>query len=220
MVEDLGSVNGVLLNGTRVEQPSQVVDGDELRFGNQRIEVLIADAAAPKPRHSVSAKTLVGEKLLDVPLAEQDEATAVRDGEALTTLALVAERTLALGRGADAERILQRPLDAVSTRVRRSERVDAETLELAANCAVRLAEATKKGAWVDYAIGLYATLGKVLPGTVVDRLYGAVRVVEGADVEALRGYIGLLEQRRNALGPGELFLLRRIEGLERLLALR
>lgn len=219
VVEDLGSVNGILLNGRRVEQPAEVVHGDELRLGNQRIEVVITEQEGQKARGGVSAKTLVGEKISIVP-SEADEATVVRDGEALATLALVAERTLSLGRGADAERMLEKPLRTVRAKVQQGEKLDADTLELAANCAVRLAESTRKGAWVDYAVDLYASSGSVLPGSVVDRLYAAVRVAEGANVERLRAYIDALARRRATLGPGDLFLLRRIEGLERLLALK
>jgi pSer/pThr/pTyr-binding forkhead associated (FHA) protein len=219
-VEDLGSVNGVLLNGRRVEGVIELNNGDELRFGNQRIEVVITEQEGQKGRYGVSAKTLVGEKAAVLTALEPEEATMVRDGEALATLALVAERTLSLGRGADAERMLDKPLTSVRMRVRRGDMVDSDTLDLAANCAVRLAEATRKGSWVDYAIELYATVGGVLPGPVVDRLYGAVRVVEGANVERLRSYIEVLGKQRATLGPGDLFLLRRIEGLERLLALK
>jgi hypothetical protein len=220
MVEDLGSVNGVLLNGKRIDQPLEIVNGDELRFGNQRIEVFISEQLGNRPRHAASAKTLVGEKAIVGPLEEQDESTTVRDGEALTTLALVAERTLAIGRGADAERILEKALNSVRNRLRRAESVDAETIELACKCAVRLAEATRKGTWVDFAVELYATLGQVLPGPIVDRLYGAVRAVEGVNVERLRAYVELLGRKRGSMGPGDLFLLRRLEGLERLFALK
>lgn len=220
VVEDLGSVNGVLLNGKRIEQATEIVNGDELRLGNQRIDVFISEQIGNRPRHAVSAKTLVGEKAVAVVSEEQDESTTVRDGEALATLALVAERTLAIGRGADAERILEKALNSVRSRVRRSEPVDAETVELAASCAVRLAEATRKGVWVDFAIEVYATLGLVLPAPVVDRLYGAVRTVEGANVERLRAYVEALGRKRGSMGPGDLFLLRRLEGLERLFALK
>jgi pSer/pThr/pTyr-binding forkhead associated (FHA) protein len=219
-IEDLGSVNGVLLNGKRIDQATEIVNGDELRLGNQRIDVFMTEQVGSRPRHAATAKTLVGERSLPNTFEDQDESTTVRDGEALTTLALVAERTLAMGRGADAERILDTALNTVRGKVRRSEGVDAETIELAANCAVRLAEATHKGSWVDFAVELYATLGLVLPGTVVDRLYGAVRAVDGTNVDRLRSYIEMLGRKRGSMGPGDLFLLRRLEGLERLFALK
>lgn len=220
VAEDLGSVNGVLLNGKRVEQSVEVVNGDELKLGNQRMDVFIASSDRNKVRRSLSANTLVGEKL-DIPRNMQpDEATGVRDGEALSTLALVAERVLAMGRGAEAERILDKSLQTVRVKVQRGEAVDGETLELAANCAARLAEVTRKGVWVDYPIELHSRLGTIMPGPVVDKLYNAVRVVEGGNVEKLRSYIQVLTERRQGYSPGELFLLRRIEGLERLFALR
>jgi hypothetical protein len=219
-VEDLGSVNGVLINGRRIEQASEVENGDELRLGGQRIEVVIVGSEATLPRRSMSAKTLSGVVLVAPSPEEDDEATGIRDGEALTTLALVAERVLAMGRGAEAEKILGKPLEAIAARVRRGEAPDPDMVELAAACAVRLAEATHRGAWIDYAIELYAQRRMVLPGVVVDRMYNAVRVVDGANMDRYRQYLDIIRGLQSTLGPSELFLLRRIEGLERLFALK
>lgn len=219
MVEDLGSVNGVLHNGKRIEGLTDVDHGDEIKLGNHVMEVFFG---AVENRKGVTAKTLVGE-ILDLPPrsdSEPDELTAVRNGEALTTLALVAERVLAMGRGAEAERLLEKPLNNVRDKVGRSEPVEAETLELAATCAVRLAESTRKGVWLDYVVELHTHLRTVMPGPVVDRMYSAVRAVEVANIERFRLYLELLNEQKHTFGPGELFLLRRVEGLERLLVLK
>jgi hypothetical protein len=55
---------------------------------------------------------------------------------------------------------------------------------------------------------------------VVDELYNAFRKVNAIDLVRLRGYVGRLREKQGSLGPAERFLLQRLEGLERLAALR
>ena len=58
------------------------------------------------------------------------------------------------------------------------------------------------------------------PAPVTDELYNAMRKVSSIDLLRLRGYIDLLRERVASFGPAERFQLQRIEGLERLAALR
>ncbi len=150
---------------------------------------------------------------------EVEEATAVRDGEALDTLTILADKMLAVGRGADAEKIVRTALLDVQKRVSLGTDVDADTLEMAAMLAVRLAEATRQGKWVDYAFSLYQMTSGLLPATVIDRLYSAVRVANGVSINVVRQYVSDVRRRQNTLGPAERFLVRRLEGLEQLAAL-
>lgn len=57
-IEDLGSANGVLVNGTRITRPTELWDRDRIQIGHQRIEVVDADvrrarAAVPTLRGKV-----------------------------------------------------------------------------------------------------------------------------------------------------------------------
>jgi hypothetical protein len=80
---------------------------------------------------------------------------------------------------------------------------------------VRIAGATGRPGWLDYTIQLYATLGKVLPAAIVDRLYDVVRRARGMNVVALRTYVASLQEGAASLRPSERFVLQRLEGLER-----
>lgn len=216
-LEDLGSVNGVLVNGRRIKNRRALQNGDEVRLGDQRIVVQLGSSIQARPRK----RRLGAETLTNVPVSAlgDDESTVVREGEALDTLALVAEKVLAMGRGVEAERILRKALWSVRDHVKRGEVVDSETLKTAAEYAVRLAEATDKWEWIDYAFELYTHANRVLPGPVIDRLYNAVRGVSEAKVSKLQGYLMAIRMESANLGPSERFLLRRIEGLEGLAGL-
>lgn len=214
-VEDLGSVNGVLLNGRRVHGAEPLRHGDEIGLGNHALQVNFGSGGRERDPDRWGASTMDGRQR---PSASEEH-TAVRDGEAFETLVVVATKLLDRGRVSDAERILKGPLEALLRSVLSQERFDEATLALAAAAAVRLADGTRKGAWVDYVFSLYAAPGDLLPATIIERLYDVVRVAVPIDSRILRGYLEGLHERQSAFGPTERFLLRRLDGLKQLLAM-
>ncbi len=196
-LEDLGSRNGVRLNGERLEGSAELHDGDKVRIGSQEMAIVRT--------HRVQAATLA------------QPAPTLR-ADAFGLLGALADKALAMGRGEEAERILSGHLGNVLSDVQGGRKITPDTSRQAATYALRLAAATEKGRWVDYVLDLYAALAVPCPAEVVDELYAVARKVKGADVSRLRAYVEILKGR--ALGPAERFLLNRIEGLEPLLALR
>jgi hypothetical protein len=97
--------------------------------------------------------------------------------------------------------------------------LDAPVAEKSAIYAVRLAEATRSGKWVDYLVELFTYQRRPLPGLVVDQLYTVIRNVSGINVSALRKYVALLHAIQNTLGPSDRFVVQRIEGLEQIAVL-
>ena len=215
MVEDLQSVNGVLVNGVRLRRQRTLVDRDALRLGNQLIEVFLRDGSAErKASHRVGATTLT--RLPYDTLGMEDELTVLREGERLETLVAVAEKVLAMGKGKEAERILKKALHDPLSHLRSGGSVDDETLCLVALYSARLASATGKGDWIDHIVELYQRADRVMAGPVVEQLFESVRVVDVLDFERLRRYLSQMQRNSAKLGPADRFLLRRLEGLERL----
>jgi len=290
VLEDLGSRNGVFLNGVRVEKSAKLQDGDLIRIGSQDIcfyhvgegdghptsapralrvtmqAIPAADLAAvralieaeatsapvsrpapisrpaPSSVSSVSSPSSVSSRgvpttlpsTLPSPLVHDLSPVDPDDPEESTTIASsplalggagrmvtglkiigsVADKALALGRAEEAERILNRSLMDVQTRAGKGE-VDAELAERAAGYAVRLANATGRGSWIDYVFQLYTTLRAVLPARLVDELYAAVRKVKATDKVVLRAYTSCLKQMSSNFGPAERFVQQRIESFER-----
>lgn len=220
VVHDLGSVNGVLVNGARINGTEALRNGDELRLGNQSIHVYLGPTAGrTHQRKRWGAETLSAQHTAELLAQPVEEATAIRDGEALETLVLVANKMLALGRGDDAERIVRGALNDVAVAAQHGSELDAETLELASTVAVKLAEATRRGEWINYVFRLYQARRMLVPASVIDLLYSAVRAAEGIDIGAVRAYVSSIADAPGNLGPAQRFLVRRLEGLSQLAAL-
>lgn len=233
VIEDLSSANGVYVNEHRVVGRQLLAPGDRVVMGHQSL-VLRESEDDPAAPNRVAAETLHGNQsavakttapppndeagrvLPDVADAP-DERT--RRGHAIDLLGGVADKVLALGRGEEAERILSAALASVLENAS-SSGLDADMAQRAAGYAVKLAEATGKGQWVDYAIDLYAHLGRPLPAEIVDRLYTVLRRVQNVNLGGLRTYVEALRAMQDGFGPAERFVFQRIEGLVKLAALR
>jgi predicted component of type VI protein secretion system len=216
LVQDLGSVNGVVVNGRRIKAAQELKTGDELRLGGQLIQLHLGPRQSEVAgRLRQGAQTLTAADSAALMKQETEDATVVRDGEALETLVMVAEKMLVVNRGADAERVLQAALRDVQERAARGRAVERATLEAAASVSVRLAEVTHKGQWISYVFTLYHSAQLVLPALVIDRLYSVVRVVDQVDMAPVRLYLARLRQLEGELGPAERFLVRRLDGFER-----
>jgi hypothetical protein len=94
--------------------------------------------------------------------------------------------------------------------------LDVESAERAATYAVRIAEATGKGSWVDYVFELYTIAKRPLPAPVVERLYECLRKLSPVSINVFRQYLAALRAAEANFGPSDRFVMRRIEGIETL----
>jgi pSer/pThr/pTyr-binding forkhead associated (FHA) protein len=235
-VEDLQSRNGVIVNGLRIAGRTDVKPGDKIVIGSQELTLLEGgkeSAGRETSSLQVGKRTLPKMPAADVssrdssipagapPSSDPDaEPSMVRRADAFNLLGSVAEKALVMGRADEAERLLASPLADVVEASRAGKRLSPWLVDMAARFAAKLATATAKGAWADYVIELYDAQLRPCPGPVVDELYSAFRKVNAIDLVRLRRYLGRLREKQASLGPAERFLLQRIEGLERLAALR
>jgi hypothetical protein len=224
VVEDFGSANGVFVNGRRVAGSEPLKSGDELTVGKQMF--LVRSVARPpvtKAAERFNAETLHGLRV--APDTKSDlrlpvEAEATHRAEALELLGGVADKVLAMGRGEEAERVLSTALNNVLLEVKRGREPAQGVVARAATYAGKLAEATSRGKWLDYTIELYAALRRPLPIELVDQMYAVLRRVDAVNLSALRAYLSILHAQAMTYGPNERFAIQRLEGLERLAALK
>jgi pSer/pThr/pTyr-binding forkhead associated (FHA) protein len=221
-VEDLGSRNGVVVNDRAIRSRTVITAGDTLSIGDEVFELLESQESPVRNRITINnlraAPTLTMPALPDT--ADEDGATEhTRQATAFELLGGLFDKSLALGRGEEAERMLsmhlQRLLDQASNRLD----VPSSSSEAAVGFAVRLAAATGKPSWVEYTFRLYHALGRPLPLSIIDELYAVLRRTPGVDLGVLRSYISALREQAAQLTPAERFALQRLEGLERLVAL-
>jgi hypothetical protein len=219
-IEDLSSANGVHVNKRRIDGPADLSTGDEIRIGSVEFDLRAEDLRSID-RSSVTPATLPGYRGMvrvhpSITPAEGEHTAQVH---IIDTLGTVVDKVLALGRGDEAERILSNALQDVLACASsdRPEGIPRHVYPRAAHYAVRLAAATNRSRWIDYAIQLYATLGLTLPAEVVDQLYIIVRQVPRIRLSAFDSYLDSLRRRSN-LNPSERFVVQRLEGLRTLVA--
>jgi hypothetical protein len=233
VAQDMGSRNGVLVNGVKIDVPRELLPGDKIRIGNQEIVIYKADEPRSSPlsdeEHRRAMQTIGGMNVNEIHASIEAAALdSVGDGrmnrsetsrrfQSVRLLCGVADKALAMGKPDEAERILNALLLGILKRSKIGQRPKDGVAEYAALYAARLAAATTKGMWVDYVFDLYGSLHKVLPATVIDELYTVVRKAKSIDIKLFRGYVEDLRKIAPQLGPADRFLLQRIEGLDRLL---
>jgi predicted component of type VI protein secretion system len=230
LIKDLGSRNGVVVNGTKIDTSRVLLDGDRIVIGSQEMTIMARPATTgPQYVRRTTAGTqtlssyarphsLEPSRILSEPVKE---ATAPRDAKRVDSfplLSTLADKALAMGRPEDAERILASLMLEVLNNAQRGDVLPTETIDQAAQYGVRLANATGKGSWVDYVVTLYAAVRRPCPASIVDELHSVVRKTSAVDLSGLRAYVELLRASAVGFGPADRFLVQRIEGLERLVA--
>jgi predicted component of type VI protein secretion system len=241
-VEDLESRNGVIVNGNRIADRTKITPGDKILIGSQELILLqgreqslretvnlpgrgtlpkiaaVPDSAIPSIHvPSDPGDTAAGRS---EDLAGEGDSSTVRRVTAFKLLGGVAEKALAMGRADEAERLLSGPLADLLEASRTGKPVSPWLVDVAAKLAAKLATTTGKGSWADSVVELYHTQGRPFAAPVIDELNNAFRKVNAIDLVRLRAYLNDLREKQATLGPAERFLLQRIEGLERLAALR
>jgi predicted component of type VI protein secretion system len=241
-IEDLSSRNGVIVNGQKISGRVPLHAGDRILIGAQELTLLQGREAG---RGDVATHGSIGKKTLPkVPTAPESrssttppgtgevpyvsvapsdvdpEPSMVRRADAFNLLGSVAEKAFAMGRADEAERLLAAALADVIEASRAGKRMSPSLVDTAARFSAKLASSTSKGAWADYVIELYAAQGRPCPAPVIDELYSAFRKVGAVDLGRLRSYIATLRTKLPTFGPADRFLFQRIEGLERLAALK
>jgi hypothetical protein len=234
-VEDQASRNGVLVNGQRIASRTQLRPGDRILIGSQELMLVAPNSHtvnttdSPILRGTLTRMPAVGDSALETagpptiqpPSDALDADTStVRRAHAFNLLGGVAEKALVMGRSEDAERLLATPLVELMEASRAGRRISPSLVDTISRFAAKLATATGKASWIDYVVELYQGQGRPCPAPVVDELNSALRRVTGVDLVRLRAYVALLHERQAGFGPAERFLVQRIEGLERLAALR
>ena len=196
IVQDLGSRNGVKVNGALIHEPCTIKDKDHIMIGGQELIYLV--------RRENMGDTLVQPSTQRVPT--------------FGLLGILADKAFTLGRAEEAERLLNDLLEQVLGDLEAGREVKPELFERATEYALRLAAATGGARWVEYIFRAYASIRRPCPAGIVDELYSVVRRVDRINLSALRTYIEVLRDSSATLGPAERFLVSRIEGLERLVA--
>ena len=213
-VEDLGSRNGVQVNGSNVVGRRELAHLDRVVIGSQDL-LLVRSASSVRERND--RPTLAG-LTLDLPVMRPnefvDEPTEALRSESV--LDRIADKALALGRFDEAERMLGRRLDALYKDIQSGQKLAPEKLHAAISYAMRLASGTGKSRWVDWVFKALEAAGELPDAETIAQLNDVVRQIRYPGSAALTAYLGSLRSRADSMGPNQRFLLQRLEGIARM----
>jgi len=195
VLEDLGSRNGVKVNGERSEGNRALTPGDRLVIG-------ATELVFTERRDEPGATTLVQAPTMRLP--------------AFGLVGALAEKALALGRTDEAEKLIGSQLEQLAAETEDGVRkLDVPAVERGAEYALMLASVTGSQRWVDVVLRLHYALRRPCSVAVVDALCVVLRKMKQPNSTELRRYVALLHSLGQELTPADRFLLSRLEGLER-----
>ncbi len=213
-VEDLGSRNGVTVNGQLIEGRQVLKHLDRVIIGAQ--ELLLVRVQDDATRAERGARPTLAGMTLDLPVMRTDdipdEATLHRSESVLDR---IADKALALGRYDEAERMLGRRLKEMLTEAQDGKKLTDEKLFAATSYALKLAEGTRKGQWVDWIFEIHDAAQRLIDAEAIGRLHDLVRRIRYPGGRALKTYLANMRSRAESFTPSQRFLLQRLEGLER-----
>lgn len=187
-VEDLGSRNGLVINGRPMRGVVELQDNDRVRVGTQELVFCVAPDADARPGtrstgfmcHCGSCGHPYPTDLTICPTcgsdrrADDDTLSGVGDDAArnwtLDLLVEVIDRALGLERWDDAERVLTRAKFNIEERLASGASVDRPQLDRVAMAAARLAEHRVDAQWARWVLNLHAALDLVPVSDVGERL--------------------------------------------------
>jgi hypothetical protein len=196
VVVDLGSRNGVRVNGRPVEKHGEhpLKDGDRIRIGTQELVFTVVEGREQPGRTTGFMRMC---NACGIPYPEgagtcphcgartaEDEDTMSgivvepRRNWTFQLLGEVIERSLATGRAAEADRLLRRASKEVDERLAAGDKLDITHVAMIAGFAVRLAALDGGSEWLGWALMLHRRQSLMLSSAVIAAL-------ENLDLDAL-----------------------------------
>lgn len=193
-VTDLGSRNGVRVNGRVVDAEHPLNDGDRIRLGTQELLFSVVRRKDRKVRPTGYMRvchacgTAFPEGSASCPhcgapaLDEEETVTGVLAEPSrnwtFQLLGEVIERALSTSRATEADRLMRRAAKEVDDRLTAGERLDSTNMSMISCFAVRLARLLGSGEWVAWVVTLHRRQERMFADEVIDQL-------EKIDFEAL-----------------------------------
>jgi hypothetical protein len=187
-VYDLGSRNGVKVNGAPVKDPVELRDGDRLRIGTQELVFCRVEAAPhasakttgflrhcarcrmPYPQEAGSCPSCGATEALDEETLSGQFGAAAQQIWSVQLFLEVLDRALTLERYEDVHRILRRATVQIEERIVRGDSIDAPQLAKLAVGAARASLALGDATWGVWVAQVYRRVPLVMPEEVVVRL--------------------------------------------------
>lgn len=245
-VRDLGSRNGVQVNGTLISGTQELAHMDRITIGAQQMVFVEFQQAAPATRPTTDmvrcmacgafeeSKARVCSKCgmvlsmshATVEIQLDPNATLTTEGRSISAFALIsnlAQKSLALQKYSDAQQMLRPHLDAFLQKLRADAggdhaNTDVGTLSTASRFALQLCDGLDAPEWLDWVIEAHLAASVLVSSEDIEQMHSLVRKVRYKNLKSLRAYMEAMRSRSHAFSAAERFRLKRLEGLERVIA--
>jgi pSer/pThr/pTyr-binding forkhead associated (FHA) protein len=196
-IEDLGSMNGVFVNGARVTHSRDLFDGDWITIGSEELELAIGDGARTRipvetqadPETVLPSSDQEVVRLTSSP--PQDDRPTERS-RTLEILSSIAERAFDAGRVQDAEDMLKLTLLDLLQDAASGQALEHDAREFALRYGMRLAHAGRSARWFDYVIDLLRAERIACSEELARNLRSTMDRIGNVDVQRLKAYAGSL----------------------------
>ncbi len=214
VLEDLGSVNGVYVNGERIVIPQLLKDGDSIVVGGEQLELHIEGAPPVAPDRQTQHGL---DSIPPAPPSTRWDAVTggvgTQKADVFELVGKIADRSLAEGRPDEAENLLRSHLAKVLEQAKRTGEVADSTRQSSIHYALELALAVKSPRWITYTIDLLAHCRVLLPEALARDIQSAMTRVPGVQADRLDAYLHALSLLENSLEKSQ--AIARVEGLKR-----
>lgn len=205
VVEDLGSRDGVRVNGQRIDGPTPLGHRDRIAICAH--ELIVVDSERMRRERAPTASHRAVARMAEPERRPDGERTGQ---SSLVDLVLAsAEDALARGDSADCAFKLGRMLESLQASERGGGE-DASIVRRFSVCALRAAAMLGRAEWIDAVTELHAVRARVMQAATLDALDAALSRNPRYDTSRLRTYVRAIEAREGEMQTYERFCL---EGL-------
>lgn len=185
-IQDLGSRNGVRVNGRHIQGEHKLADGDRIRLGTQELVFYIVKGQ-DRPARPTGFMRVCGACGTPYPEGAQScphcGSTEPREEDTISGLLVeprrswtfqllgeVIERALSTGRATEADRLMRRAAKEIDERISSGDRLDPNNVAMISAFALRLAKLVGTAEWIQWALDLHQRQSMMPSDAVIDRL--------------------------------------------------
>jgi predicted component of type VI protein secretion system len=242
VVEDLGSRNGVYVDGRRIDAPESLKHLSRVTIGDQNLTLVdleqershtieavavhCARCGAPNARGAdrcarcgaaMPGARRAAAQTVEFTSPLVDDRSNGASTSAFKVVSSLAEKALAMGKHDDAERLLRPQLESILESAKSTGTIDEDLFTAASGFALRLVGSGQAAQWIDWLFALHASTSRLMSIELIDALHENVRKAGYSNTKSAQTYVDSLASAAQEYGPAERFRLRRLEGLVRVL---
>lgn len=191
VLEDLGSRNGVLVNGVRMFEPTPIQHGDRVLVGGT--EMWLVEVAARRRREDMATRPLAVSGVQARNMGKADWESSTEVGSVYDVLIAACDRAFIHGGLDEACATVRNLLLSVRAGVLRRQMPDAPTLRATTGFAIQLAERTEDASWLDRLFEVLVASRTVPDARSIERLTHLVPRLGMAGVESARGFVARMQ---------------------------